>query len=99
MTDREERRRAVLSGFAEGVCPETVFGPDRPAAAAELASWLDSIAPSTDDVLRAAYGYGYGSPSRTRAYRNGCAFLARAYHEYGYLRRPAPYITNLKELY
>lgn len=88
MTDREERRRAVLSGFADGVYPETVFGPDRPAAAAELASWLDGIAPSADDVLLAAYGYGY--PSHIRAYRTGCAFLARAYPEYGYLRGPAP---------
>ena len=81
MIVQEERRLAVLAGFAEGVYPETVFGPDRPAAAAELASWLDGIAPSVDDVLRAAYGYG--PERRIRAYRNGRAFLARAYHEYG----------------
>lgn len=84
--DRLERRRAVLSGFADGVCPEQVFGPDRPAAATELASWLAGIAPSADDVLRAAYGCG--PERRIRAYRTGRAFLARAYHEYGVAHLP-----------
>lgn len=60
-----------------------VFGPDRPAAARELAAILNGMRPTDDERLRAALGAG--GAGRIYAYDRAVAFLRSAYGEYGLL--------------
>ncbi|MEJ7648625.1 MAG: hypothetical protein WKF57_06160 [Nakamurella sp.] len=67
-------RKVLLSMFASGERPLSVFGPDRRNAAAHIAGILRGIqpAPSSWPV----------DDARSEAFRHGVAFLRDAYYEY-----------------
>lgn len=72
--------RQVLGAFADGRPVAPVFGPDSPAVASSIASYVRGITPTRDEVI--AHAWGYGNPRRIRAYVNGRAHLLDAYHGY-----------------
>lgn len=73
-------RQELLGAFADGKYVTPIYGPDRPIVADFIASALRGIAPTQDDLIRNAFGYG--NPRRIAAYRNGRAYLASAYYGY-----------------
>lgn len=75
-------RRATLALLADGGEPESVYGPDRPHAAAQLRAIVTSVALDEHETLLAALAPTRQLLRRQVAYRRGMAFLHDAYYSY-----------------
>lgn len=75
-------RRKTLACFADGGTPMSVFGPQRPAVAAQLAGFLRGIRLSREESMTRALRPTEWLERRYEAYRNGVQYLREAYWEY-----------------
>lgn len=73
-------RKELLGAFADGKYVTPVYGRDRATVAEDITSALRGIAPTEEDLILNAFGYG--NPRRIAAYRNGRAYLVSAYYGY-----------------